>query len=72
MTSDPSRQLDPATVIAWVAAIHGIDLPKSVAAISAVELDAAARHARAHEIVDATEEVMDFRAILSCFAEKGP
>jgi hypothetical protein len=70
MTSGRSRRLDPATVIAWVAAVHGIDLPEAVAAVSAVELDSAVRHARAHETVDAAEELIDFRGTLSCFAEK--
>jgi hypothetical protein len=72
MTSNPSRRLDPAAVIAWVAAVHGVDLPEAVAAVSAVELEAAARHAEAREIMQAAGEMAGFRSVLSCFAEKGP
>ncbi len=72
MTSSPSSRLDPASIIGWVAAVHGIDLPEAVAEVIVVELDAAARHARAHETAEAAEELIDFRDVLSCFADKGP
>ena len=72
MLADSLSNLDGDLVVAWIAATHGIVVPRPIADVAAIELGHAARHALAVMKDDLPAgDPIDFLDVLEAYAEIG-